>query len=858
MTNVQPNKNLHFILSNVRSLLPKIDEVKILLSVNEPKLIFFTETWLKNCIPDNILEIDGYNFIRKDRTDKRGGGLLIYYKSDQRLNCFNLDNIPSSCENLSFTFNSIIYILFYFPPCTPTIDVETSYNIVIDKIDQLLTSFPSYNICILGDFNRFSIKDLCNNLDLKNLVTDFTRHNAILDYCLVSRNLSYNLQISVKDPIGKSDHNTIFCFNNETLTKSKNKRDFYDFRQSNLVIFRTEMSKINWDPIYYFDNVDVKCDFFTNAVKYSMRSIPKYNITNSANDKQWITPLCKHLINERWKAFRVGNWAKYNHLKDKVKIEIRKAKILWYQKCKRKRGGLWDYIKKSCPSKKSNIISLKDENESVKELCDRINIKLSESFSNSQTHNTSTTNSTSIDDCSILFTPFDVFIQMSKLKSCKATGSDNLPNLLLKFVADIIAQPLCHIFNFSLDNLSFPKSWKICDISPLAKSNPISIEKLRPISLLPNVSKIFEKLLLEQLLPYFFHHIGRDQFGFMPKSSTSACLIHIHDTLTNYLDQENVLAVSLVSYDLQRAFDSIPHDILLRKLYHVLPHNICLFLSHYLSHRYQRVKISNSYSNLLHVSSGVPQGGILSPLLFNVFINDLDFENNCKIFKYADDTTLVIPHYNNTITKDIDTKTQKMVDWCSENHISLNKSKTQIVTIRKNKSVSLHNSHQKNIKILGVYFNEKLKWDKQIEVATRKACQKMHIIRKLNPVLQHKDVITLYKALVDPVLQYGSELYVLPPIHLRNKINAVYKRCLKIICTNGCRCIESPDTLRSSRAINLYVKASVDEENKLYCIIPSKLPKTKHFSQPFSRTERRKLSFIPTVTEMINSIQKQT
>ena len=72
----------------------------------------------------------------------------------------------------------------------------------------------------------------------------------------------------------------------------------------------------------------VKCDFFTNAVKYSMRSIPKYNITNSANDKQWITPPCKHLINEKWKAFRVGNWAKYNHLKDKVKIEIRKAKIL--------------------------------------------------------------------------------------------------------------------------------------------------------------------------------------------------------------------------------------------------------------------------------------------------------------------------------------------------------------------------------------------------------------------------------------------------------------------------------------------------------------------------------------------------
>ena len=153
-----------------------------------------------------------------------------------------------------------------------------------------------------------------------------------------------------------------------------------------------------------------------------------------------------------------------------------------------------------------------------------------------------------------------------------------------------------------------------------------------------------------------------------------------------------------------------------------------MFLSSYLSCRTQRVKIMDFYSQNLFIPSGVPQGAILSPLLFNSFINDLYFGEDCKLFKYADDTTIVIPHYTDSVTTDIECKVNIMEKWCTENSLFLNKAKTQIMTNQKNRKFKLHQNHTKEMRILGVCFNENFKWDSQINRVCKKAAQNIHIL----------------------------------------------------------------------------------------------------------------------------------
>jgi len=788
--------------------------------------------------------------------------VCFYSKADLKVTKISLTKIPVCFDQLCFICENIVYFIIYIPPNISMTVVRDTFYSLVDELDKIQVKYSNSSLCILGDFNRSPFDILCQNLDLCNIVTDCTRKDAILDIVLISKTIKDDLSTRVCCPLGKSDHSSVLAFNNSrTNPPIKTSRSFLDLRESNINKFLYDLSNVDWNQLYDQADVDQKVYFFESSVKKAMDTIPKCTVTFSKNDKRWITPLVKHLINQRWAAFAKRDWPIFNHLKEKIKKEIERAKRIWANKSKEHRAGAWNIVNNLKMKKDTNLSVLKQNGESDQSLADRINRELAKNFTTqSISQAEESPNKNFLPDYKFIIKEEDVLISITKIKPHKSCGPDQIPNVLIQKAAFPLFLPLCHIFNTIATSNHFPIAWKLASVCPIPKTKPPNIEKLRPISLLSTASKVFEKLLLSQINSFILPHIKSDQFGFMPGSSTTSCLIHIQDIITSLLDRPNISAVTVISFDLRRAFDSIPHSILINKLTSILPRNICDLISSYLSHRHQQVKIGHTFSNRLPVLSGVPQGSILSPILFNIFINDLSFGNDCHLFKYADDTTIILPHFLSSsptiATNDIKMKVIKMESWCNEHKITLNVAKTQVMTIKKQRNFTHNFPSQSQIKILGVLFNHNLKWDAHISTVVKKASRQIYLLKQLKPLLTKKELVAIYNGSIQSILNYASSLYITLPEHLSQKINKIAKRCHSLICGFNCKCpiIKLPHEIRAIHAKKLYLKAASNRSHPLNPLIPSTLKNTGKYLQVPIRSERRLKAFIPTTTKLLNNV----
>lgn len=388
------------------------------------------------------------------------------------------------------------------------------------------------------------------------------------------------------------------------------------------------------------------------------------------------------------------------------------------------------------------------------------------------------------------------------------------------------------------------------------KCSPPCIEKLRPISLLPILSKLLEKCVLSKYGPLLYPALRSDQHGYRPNSSTTTCLVKLTELISESLDDKSTTATSIICFDFEKAFDSINHNMLLEKLQPILPNNLCKWIMSYLSQRSQVVKLKDQTSSPISVPSGVPQGGILSPILFNIYINDATANEDNHIFKYADDTSMVIVHKTGDVVAEIDQAISHMQSWSKKNMLKLNVAKTQIMTLAKSKFIPLHPNHSKSIKLLGVTINEQLKWDDQVQDIISKCSKRIYILKRLRPILTKNELKILYTSLIQSLILYACECFPNSPQVLRIKLTRLTKRCHRIICHPDCHCDLLPDPNQSRRkmCVKLYSKAALSQTHPLHCLIPPRLPISKKFRQPPAHTERRKNSFVPFTTELINNL----
>ena len=262
------------------------------------------------------------------------------------------------------------------------------------------------------------------------------------------------------------------------------------------------------------------------------------------------------------------------------------------------------------------------------------------------------------------------------MKSSKACRPNSIStNLLIEF-AELLIYPLVSIINMSLEECMFPSLNKEADVCPIHKKNDkTKCENYRPISLLPNISKIFE-LVMYNRLDNFLNSaeiIYKFQFGFRKQYSTNHALLSIVEQIRNALDKK--MFTCGVFIDLEKAFDTVNHDIILSKLYHYDVRGVAnKWFSSYLSNRYQKVSLNGVSSSRLPVTCGVPRGSILGPLLFLIYINDMHLSmQSSTIYQFADDTNLLYSCKSlKILRKKINKDLVHLYEWLCANRLSLN------------------------------------------------------------------------------------------------------------------------------------------------------------------------------------------
>lgn len=373
----------------------------------------------------------------------------------------------------------------------------------------------------------------------------------------------------------------------------------------------------------------------------------------------------------------------------------------------------------------------------------------------------------------------------------KGAGPDNIPPIFLRRCHDTLSFPLCILFRLSLSQGVVPPVWKRSFIVPVYKGgDKHDVKNHRPIAKLSVIPKLFEKIVYDCIMPTIRPMIISQQHGFVNKKSTETNLCELTHYVTTSMDSG--YQVDVVYTDYAKAFDKISHNILIRKLEHIGVHGDLLrWLTSYLRDRSQAVTVKGFCSTFTPVSSGVPQGSHLGPLLFIIFINDIKHAiRKSNFLLYADDNKIYKTIKKTEDSIDLQSDLNELCNYCVKNRLHLNVKKCYVVSFTRKRNIITHTyslfqeslSRETLVRDLGVYIDSKLLFDSHIKIIsiTDKAYRMLGFVLRMSREFKRTStLILLYNALVRSILEYASTVWSPQYNVYKNMIERIQSKFIK-------------------------------------------------------------------------------
>ena len=577
-----------------------------------------------------------------------------------------------------------------------------------------------------------------------------------------------------------------------------------DFKEANHIL---QIVPVDSLPASDVDNLWTQWrDFFMITMQHSIPT----KIIRQGQNLPYLTKALTRSIKHKLKLFKTAReantkkaWSRYTTIRNKVTSSLRQAKARFFDDLSKKINspkGFWSAYHKLSPSKHripGDLTSDETSATTTTEKADLLNRTFAKCFTSPTTFDPPSPSQEVQESPTLESISCSESVVHDLLSTCKpntATGPDGVTSRMLRETAPTIAPQLTKIFNQSLHQSIIPSSWKLSNVTPIPKGgNEASPLNYRPVSLLSLVSKILERIVHSRLSSFIYSNnlMTNCQFGFRPKSSTQEALISVTHSWHQLLSKHRQVAA--VFFDVRKAFDSVPHNRILSSIWKMgIRGSLFLWLKDYLTDRRQRVVLDGVTSQEAQVTSGVPQGSILGPLLFNIFMNSiakLPLTENTKLILYADDIVLYKPIDSAVDNSNLQADINHILLWMKTNGLTPNVAKTNLLVLSRSRTqvqvnVNTDGHHippSDTVKYLGVVLRSDLKWSSHIEETSKKAKQHLGLIHRTLHQAPPRVRCQIYRSVTIPRLDYCGAVW---DPHLSKDIQAlenVHKFAARVI-----------------------------------------------------------------------------
>ena len=820
--------------SNLDTFSNKKEEILEMVDNERPDILVFAELLNKKnpVITDAELKIQGYDHFFESINDndkvKKRRGVIIYTKSTLNASQFNGFEKFDFRESIWCTFKtvnneSVLIGGIYYSGSSDCMNTNKLYDVLKSDI------FSTFDRVIIGgDFNHPTatwdgiysnendekLYEAAREGFLTQHVKNPTRYRVeqqsnILDLVFTKEEKDIN-EIFYCSPLGKSDHvllkivSTIPKHEFKTATSKR-----YDWNKGNYIEFRSYVSAQEWNVLNNKSVEDCWIHIRDVIKKGIEMFIPVIKCSDKARQKPpWMSPDIKKSVKKKYKLFkrylesnRSTPYHEYIRARNEVNNMIKKAKILHEKKIanesKANPKAFWKHIN-SFRKCKDGVSALQREDgtlatEDAEKATMLINFFSSVLTVEDKTdipHIPSGERSGGKFVENLEIKEEQVKEKLKNLNPTKSPGPDKLFPRVLKEISEQLAGPLTILFNKSIQESTLPEDWKLAEITAIfKKGSRTSTNNYRPVSLTCILCKVLESFIRDIVQQHMeqFELYAKCQHGFRKSKSCVTQLLEVINDFSSYIDQG--VPFDAIYLDFRKAFDSVPHERLLVKLRsYGIDGKVYMWIKDFLSDRLQYVKVGDQCSETKEVTSGIPQGSILGPILFLIFINDLPdcVQSICHIF--ADDTK----SYNtcdksDMVQGDIDALLEWSHKWqlffnctkCKCLHFGKNNPLNDYFFISKDDTVEIPTCTEE--KDLGVTFDSTLKFDIHINNIVKKANGILGLIRRNFKYIDKEVFLKLYKALVRPHLEYGQAIWSPQLLRQSRLIENVQRRATKLI-----------------------------------------------------------------------------